>query len=99
MTHAFLLLELGNFNSRVDELRQFALFAPRQTLCSCCFKRIAMPEFPIAHHLVVVHTYRLQDQFVDMHLESIQMKREEDRLPITGNDLMKPKDKKFQNDR
>jgi len=34
MTHAFLLPELGNFNSRVDELRLFALFAPRLTLCS-----------------------------------------------------------------
>jgi len=38
MTHAFLLPELGNFNSRVNELRLFALFAvfaqfaPRQTL-------------------------------------------------------------------
>jgi len=34
MTHAFLLPELGNFNSRVAELRLLALFAPRQTLCS-----------------------------------------------------------------
>ncbi|TNN62281.1 hypothetical protein EYF80_027545 [Liparis tanakae] len=32
MTHAFLLLELGNFNSLVEELRLFALFAPRHSL-------------------------------------------------------------------